>query len=530
VLVTSGPGATNALTGTMNADNAGTPLLTLTGEVATNFYGRGYLQEGVDAPLDVAAVFRGGTGYSEIVGAASDFPELLCSALRVARGAPNRAAHLSIPNDIADAPIPGYAAPTAAAAYRATPAAVDLAGVEAAVAAIASAQRPLLFLGNGCRAALRDDVLLASLVAAAEALALPVITEPDAKGIFPDSHDLSLRNYGMAGCEWPKYYMCELLADGSRRQYDALVAIGCPLGELATFAAGPYDPLLVPAGPFIQITADQAHVGRAFPITLGVVSEIGAALHAFVDAAAKQNVDPATAAERRAFVAGVKTAHAPSADPGPAGSAGTPISPQALVDLLNEVLPPGAHVWVDAGNCVGWCLNRLVVDPPTRAHLSLAMGPMGFGVAAVIGGKLAEPDTAHVGVVGDGAFLMHLGEVATAAQYGIGAIWVVLADHDLAMVSQGMEHVTHDSSYLRHYPVGWTDLAMAAQGLGADAVTVRTAADAADALRAALPRAAAGVPQVIAVSIDTTQAPPYYPAPYPPPLLELHPPSPGSGG
>lgn len=515
VLVTSGPGATNALTGTMNADNSATPLLVITGEVATQYFGRGYLQEGVDADLDVIDVFGGGTGYSEIIGSAADFPALLFSALRVARGVPNRAAHLSIPADIAAEPIAGFTPPTTTAAYRATSSFVDRAGVSAAVKAIADAQRPLLLLGTGCRAALRDAELLAQLTAAVEALAVPVITEPDSKGIFPETHELSLRNYGMASCSWPRYYMCDLTG-GDQRQFDALVVIGCPLGELATYGSRPYDPLLIPAGPFMQISDDQRDIGRAFPVTRGVVSEIGAALRAFVDEAIAHPVTPDVAAPRRAFIASIKNAHSPFADPAAVSSDTDPIKPQALIAVLNDVVPTGGHVWVDSGNCVGWCLNGLVIDPPTRAHCSLTMGPMGFAVGAVVGGKLADPAAAGIAVVGDGAFMMHVGEVATAAQHGLGAIWVVLVDHDLAMVSQGMAHFEHDPSFLHYYRVGWKDLVTTAQGLGADAVMVQTVADTQAALVTAIVRAAEGMPQVVGVVIDTSEVPPYYPPPYPP--------------
>ena len=154
----------------------------------------------------------------------------------------------------------------------------------------------------------------------------------------------------------------------------------------------------------------------------------------------------------------------------------------------------------------------MVIDPPTSMHTALAMGPMGFGTAAVIGARLAQPSSTCLAVVGDGGFLMQAGEIATAAQYGIGAIWVVLADHDLNMVSQGMAAVTGDQGYEDYYQIGWTDLAAVANGMGAVAYSVTTP----DELTAALGQAIAGannpggnVPQVIVATIDATEAPPY---------------------
>jgi acetolactate synthase-1/2/3 large subunit len=510
VVVTSGPGAVNALTGCVNAHASGTSMLAVTGEVATAYFGRGYLQEGVDAPLDVADVFRDAVGYSEIVTAASNLEELLFTALRVARGVPGQVAHLSVPNDVAASVVTGYSPPTTTASYRSASGFVDGPGVEDAVAAIAGADRPLLLLGSSCRRPLADDRTLQDVVAAVESLSVPVVTEPEAKGIFPETHELSLRNYGIAGCEWPKHY----LYDAGLGQYDVLVVLGSQLGELATNS---WDPLLVPTGQLIQIGDDQKILGRAFPLSRGVVGETGAALAAFTDAAGQTSVDARRAERRRQLVAGIKASHSPFAYPGARESAGAPVKPQTLIRLLAEAVPARTHLFVDAGNCVGWCLNGLVVDPPTRVHASLAMGPMGFAVGAVVGAKIGDPDATCVAVVGDGAFLMQVGEVATAAQYGIGAIWVVLADHDLKMVSQGMAHFTGDPSFEDYYRLAWADLGKVAEGLGATAYVASAPDEVEAALRSAVAGAEDGVPQVVSVTIDSAEMPPYYTPRYPPP-------------
>ena len=195
--------------------------------------------------------------------------------MRRAWDAPRRATHLSLPNDVAASVAAGFSVPSSSASYRALGAAVDQAGVAEAVAAIAAAERPVLLLGSSCRLPLQDTALLADVVAAVEHLALPVMTTPEAKGVFPESHGLSLRNYGIAGCRWPQHY----LADPARGQFDALVVIGSILGGLAT---NNWNPVLVPAGPFIQVDEDPDVLGRAFPITRGVVGEKTAVLRSFV--------------------------------------------------------------------------------------------------------------------------------------------------------------------------------------------------------------------------------------------------------
>jgi acetolactate synthase-1/2/3 large subunit len=296
------------------------------------------------------------------------------------------------------------------------------------------------------------------------------------------------------------------LSDPTLGQYDALIVLGSPLGELAT---NTWEESLVPDGPFIQVDDDVNAIGRAFQITRGVVGEMTAVVGEFIAAAVRAKVDPKVAASRRAFVAKIKADHSPFVDPSKRFSDSEPIKPQALARILSDELPPGSQILVDAGNCVGWTLHEMVIDPPTAIHTALSMGPMGFGTAAVIGARLARPTTPCVAVVGDGGFLMQVAEVATAAQDGIGAIWVVLADHDLAMVSQGMAAVTGDPSYDHYYKIGWTDLAAVARGMGATAHEVATPDEATAALGRALAGAGLGVPQVIVATIDTSEAPPY---------------------
>ena len=509
VITTSGPGATNALSGTLNADVEGTPLLLLTGEVKEQFFGRGYLQEGADATLDLVAVYRNAVAYSEMVTDAENAIELTKSALRTALGTPGRAAHLSIPGDVAAAAASGFTVPASTASYRATDRAVDAAGVADAVLALTSARRPLLLLGEHCRGPLQDDGLLGDLVAAVEHLSLPVSTTASAKGVFPESHALSLRNYGVAACTWPAAYL-----DGPDGHFDALVVIGSALGGLAT---DNWNPALLPDGPLIQVDEDPGALGRAVPITRGVVGETTAALRAFVEAAARAEVDAEQAERRRALVATIKES-SPTVRPEQRTSTSDPITPQALMRVVGEVLPSGSQVLVDAGNCVGWCLHELVIDPPTRLHSALTMGPMGFATAAVVGARLAAPTVPCLAVTGDGAFMMQVAEVATAAQHDVGAIWVVLADDKLNMVSQGMAAVTGDPSFDELYGLGHSDLGTVAQGLGAQATTTSSVAGVTEALQRALAGADAGVPQVVVVQIDTTEMPPYrYPTPPPAP-------------
>ena len=104
---------------------------------------------------------------------------------------------------------------------------------------------------------------------------------------------------------------------------------------------------------------------------------------------------------RRALIENLKAQNSPFSDPAGRDSTASPIHPASLTRVVNEVLDAG-HIFIDAGNCVGWTLNNLVVDPPLRCHTALDMGPMGFAVGAVVGGRIGAPDEISLAVVGDG--------------------------------------------------------------------------------------------------------------------------------
>jgi acetolactate synthase-1/2/3 large subunit len=529
VLTTSGPAAANALSGTVNANAAGCPLLAITGEVPEKVFGKGYLQEGIDAGLDIDTIYRNAVAYSAVVASEFSAATLIEQALREALSQPSRAAHLSIPNDVAGTCVTGsdptspYTIwfPSAPSRYRTVPSGTDDEAVKLAFQALSTATRPLIFLGNGARAALSDAGRLASFTKLVATWALPVMTTPDAKGIFPEDHTLSLRNYGITACAWPDVYMG---TPGQPDQFDALLVLGSSLGELATTVVNTdqFSKNLVPSHDFIHVDLDESTIGRNFPITSGIVGDVGATIDALCDAAAGENPDPVSTKRRLQFIAGIKTTTSPFADPKARDSTSAPSHPAALMRVINETMSRG-HVFIDAGNCVGWSLNNLVVKPPLQYHSALDMGPMGFGVCAVVGAKIAAPTETCLAIVGDGAFMMHAAEVSTAAAQKAGAIWVVLYDNDLAMVSQGMgELFPPASSWTDYYSLGAPDLVKVAEGFGADAIAVtkdQGPADFENALKAAIRNAnQRKKPQVIVVSIDTQAMPPYgWPTMPPPP-------------
>jgi acetolactate synthase-1/2/3 large subunit len=514
VMVTSGPGATNALTGTMNAEAGGSALLNITGEVAEQFFGKGYLQEGADLDLDITAIYRAATAYSVELVDQSDFQTLIQQALRDALSVPRRAVHITLPNNLPTETFnPPITMPAHPSTYRTVPHGVSTDLVRQSLELLLAAKRPLIFLGSGSRDALRDATTFAALTNFVKRYGIPVITTPDAKGVYPESDEFSLRVYGCASCQWPAKWMTQS-ASQPAPAYDGLLVLGTGLRGLST---NNFNPILIPHGPFIQVDLDQHAIGRAFPLTLGVVGELGA----FIREADKLSADfPPHVADiqaRRAEIATIKRGTSPVYSPQQYDSESTPIEPAALVRVLQETLPPESTIFIDAGNCVGWGLHYFKIDPPMELHSALAMGPMGFAIGAVIGGKLGRPDRTCVGFVGDGAFLMHGAEVSTAKRFKVGAIFVVLQDDDLHMVSQGMGYLYPNPTdppdvWGDMYQLGNADLMLFAEGLGADAYEIHSPAQLKEQMPTILQRAnVENRPQVIVAKINKTSLDPFFP-------------------
>jgi acetolactate synthase I/II/III large subunit len=518
VMVTSGPGATNALTGAMNAQNDGSAMLVISGEVSEQYFGKGFLQEGLDSELDINAIYKAASCYSAELTDQSEVQTLIEQALRDVLSIPRGMAHISVPNNVSteivtspqpppNPPSPTIYIPTSPANYRTIPEGAPSRQVRQAVQELLACKRPLIFLGSGCREALRDRSTLESLVIFAERYAIPVMTTPDGKGVFPESHSLSLRIYGFASNTWAPFWMNQQPVP-----YDGLLVVGTSLRGLSS---NNWDPLLVPKnnGPFIQVDLQQQAIGRSFPVTMGIVGEAGAFFREMEELLPQFPPVPADVQARQAEVAAIRQ-NSPYYSQEQYDSGAQPIEPAAIVRVLQATLPDDSMIFLDCANCVGWGIHYFTANPPREIHSSLAMGPMGFGVGAVIGAKIGSPEKTCIALVGDGAFMMHGSEVSTAQAYNVGAIWVVLQDNDLHMVSQGMQYLYPDVDDVwdHLYRLGSPDLVKFAQGLGADAYLISSPAELESLMPKVLEAADEyGKPQVIVAKINQSSLDPYFP-------------------
>lgn len=527
-VVTSGPGATNAVTGATCAQVDGSSVLFVTGEVPESGFGRGAFQEGADSGIDIVGMFNACTGFSARVTAPSNFQTLLTQAIRVATSLPRLAAHLNLPEDVSEAQLDTVQMPLSRHNYVAVADGGNPKRSRQAATMLRNALRPLIFLGSGARDAFLDPQRPAEsakrladfMQFVVEKHGIPVMTTPRAKGIFPEDHALSLRNYGMGACEWPQYYMKQNQFWPDQPAYDGLLILGTALKQWSTNA---WDPMLVPHGPLMQVDLNAAVIARAFPVESGIVGNCATVLDEII-AVAKELEPSDEVPSRLAFVATLKL-NTPWGDTPQRSSDATPVKPQRIMAELQQVLDTepsiqqrGAHLFVDVGNTMGWCWHELVIKPPVQLWTNTGMASMGWGNGAVIGAKIADPRRPAILVTGDGGFFMNGKDLSTAVQHGVGAVWIIFQDDVLQMVAQGMAGVYTPPvghTWAEFYSLGSSDLVQYSQSLGADAFLVTAPGQLASMLPTCLANAEAKArPQVLVVKIDATEAP-CYPAPKP---------------
>ncbi|MFB2919855.1 thiamine pyrophosphate-binding protein [Aerosakkonema funiforme] len=507
VLVACDAGLPNALTGILTAQHDKSALLVISVEPSAENYSNSHILDEVEISENINAVYRNICQYSDRIRSPQTFQPILTQALRNALAIPSRTTCIGLPDKLAGSYLSeAIAFPTKPEYYRAIPQFSSPHQVQQAFDYLTHAKQPLILLGNGCRPALRDRQRLEKFKSFVEKFAIPVMTTPDAKAIFPESHWLSFRNYGVAGCNWPKYYL-------ESSNYDALMVMGSSLGRYSTIPPQAGKEPLIPKGALIQVDLDQSAIARFFPVQLGIVAEVGTVIDNLFELSDRTQADEQTVAERRALIKQIRETHSPFLEPQKRNSEAAPILPQALMKCINdnEKLRQGGHIFIDSGNSTHWAWHYLELDPPVEFHVSSTIGPMGFGTAGAIGGKIGSPNQVCVAITGDGGFMMQGNEISTAAQYNVGVVWVILYDNDLNMIGQAMnQYFPEPSVWKNYYQLGKPNLAKFAEGLGADAYEVRTLEEMRLVFAKAISKADTNnKPQAIVVYINTEEKPPW---------------------
>ncbi len=392
-LATRGPGATNAAIGVHAAAQDSTPMLLLVGQVGGDFVDREAFQE-----IDYRRMFGSVAKWAAQIDRAERIPEYVAHAFRIAMSGRPGPVVLALPEDMLSARAEVGDAPR----IDATGAAPGPAQVAAAAERLAVAKRPLVIVG-GSR---WDAAACLALREAAEALALPVACGFRNQDLFDNRHPLYAGDVGIG--------INPRLA-ARIRDADVLLVIGERLGEMTTSGYTLLAPPL-PAQALIHVHPGADELGRVYQPALAIAATPGE----FLAALRSCGLRTTTGASAHAAAAHADYVEWQAPRPVP----GT-LDLWRIVQWLDARLPDDAILANGAGNYSTW-LHRLYRYRGFRTQLAPYVGSMGYGVPAAIAAKTVHPDRVVLSWNGDGCFLMNGQELATAVQYVLGVIFVVV--------------------------------------------------------------------------------------------------------
>lgn len=494
VVVTKGPGLLNCVGGIATAMHDPAALIVIAGAGSTHLYGKGGMQEiyykGFE---DAVNILRPVTKGAWLLARPDTAIDVFNQAYKTAVSGKPGPVFIQVPFDIQQAEVFGSVEPPqnriAASRRRA-----DAESIARAAELLRQAQRPVIVAGGGLQRSSGSAVALREL---AELTNIPVTTTLTAKGILPESHPLSLGAVGRSGSD---------AAAQTTRNADVVLAVGARFSDNHTsnWRKGlVYD---VPVTKIIHVNIDDSEIGRNYPVEVGVVADAATFLTDLTEAV-KAAGEPGGHGEWLAQVDGWKQQWADKVQP--VITADTdPIHPGRLAYEVGEVVAENnGRLFVDIGDVVQYAEPYTRVDSPDAWHISPGMAEMSWAVSGVLGAVVADPQRPAVCITGDGAFNMASQILATAVEYQLPAVWVILNNAEL-----GIERKGSDKAFGRQHP--WTrfvradtgeaynpDYAALAEANGASGIRITTAADFGPALRKAVQ---ARTPYVLDVKIDTS--------------------------
>ncbi|HVR89390.1 MAG TPA: biosynthetic-type acetolactate synthase large subunit [Candidatus Limnocylindria bacterium] len=459
---TSGPGATNLVTGLACAFMDSVPVVAVTGQVSSPLMGRDAFQE-----TDVIGMVGPITKHAFLVERVEDIEPTIQRAFSIARSGRPGPVVVDIPKDVQ---LRSAAPETGGSAADAALGGADVADLERAVALLASASRPVIIAGHGIRLS-RAHAELRTL---AERIDAPVVTTLLGIGAIDESHPLAVGMLGMHGS-----------ATANRIVNDADVILGVGLrfddrvtGKLSAFA---------PRGQIIHADIDPTQIGKNVPTAVGIVADAGAVLFAL-----------AARLERTARAEWRARATAERARPRLSDNEDRiELPPRLVVRAIRETASDDAYFVADVGQHQMWAAQHLRLTHPDRFITSGGLGAMGYALPAAIGVQLGRPASEVWAIAGDGGSQMTIHELGTAVQEGAPVKLAILNNGYLGMVRQ-WQQLFHDGR-ISQTPISSPDYVKLAEAYGVLGLCVERRRD----LEATLQRARShSGPVVIDVRIE----------------------------
>ena len=402
-LATSGPGATNLVTGLATAYLDSIPVVAITGQVPTSLIGNDAFQE-----ADMLGITRSITKHNFLVKEVDELPRLLKSAFYIARSGRPGPVLIDIPKDIQQATTAmPYPDEVNIRSYKPTVAG-HLPQIQKAAARISRAERPVIFAGGG----VISSGASAELALLARRMQAPVTTSLMGLGAFPETDPLALKMVGMHGTAYANYAIQEA---------DLLIAIGVRFDDRVTGKVSKF----APKAEIIHIDIDPATIRKNVKVSIPLVGDIRCVLTELNQLVENRNHDPWLQT-----VAGWKREN-PLQYTQNGG-----ISPQAVIRTIAEMTGHQAIIATEVGQNQMWSAQFYDFISPRTWISSGGLGTMGFGFPAAIGAQVAHPGRLVIDVPGEGRIQMSTQELATAALYNLPVKIVILNNRSLGMVRQ----------------------------------------------------------------------------------------------
>lgn len=443
VFVTSGPGATNAVTGIASAFCDGIPLVVLVGEVPRTLQGKGALQDGSSHSLNVAGMLRPITKATWEATDANTLPHAVQRALHLASTGRKGPVAVIMP---LDAQL-GETIETRMATQGTQSFSLDDDVMQDVVARVHKAAHPAIFAGNGAR----DSH--ASLRVFAERTGIPVITTPKAKGVFPESHPLCLGIFGAGGHPSARKHLEE--------QVDCLIAVGTGFGDLATDG---WSRELYPTRTLIHVDIDGAALARSYTADVAIM----ASAQVFFDELIRRLPPEPLHHHDWHRWGGVERQEDPLSHPLENGGV---VSPARFLFELQRGLPMDTIFTVDSGEHTHFAWHFLEIDRPDSFLALSGLASMGASTGLAIGAAIACPDRRVCVILGDGGFMMVAPDIADAAALDLDITFVVMNDRALRMCELGHMNVYGRTPSFSTPPVDIVGVALALKATTAHVVS-----------------------------------------------------------
>ncbi len=481
---TLGPGATNLVTGLVEALNAGSPMVAIIGDAHRDHAGKNMTQE-----TDQVSILRPACKELLKIESVARIPEIIARAFAIATSGRPGPVVVNVPEDVAhgmfgfdEGDFTANPAHTSIPALRCRP---DAPGVARAAEMLSKAKRPMMLVGGGVHLSEAQ----AEVTLMAENYGIPVAHTLTGKGAIACNNPLSAGLFG-------RY---DRIANTLIEQSDCLLVVGCKLGEIATKRYS----IPGPKATVIHLDNVAEEMGRTFTPTLKLW---GDARDGLADIAAAMGDGVAQKAARTAYLAEIpeKMEIWRKDVSERLYSDETPVHMARLITELNRELPEDGYLIADGGFAAHW--GGLLFDTKKAGRAFVpdrGFASIGYGLPGAMGVQLAAPDAVVVGLTGDGGFNMVLGELETARRMGLG-VTVIVVNNAASGYVKALQHLMYGEGNYQSSDLSETNYAGVAEAMGCHGQRVETPDQLAPALRAAF--AVTDRPSVIDVMVTRDPA------------------------